>query len=77
MVADARALPWVSGYLDDEDEVVQAWGIGIVDQLLFSELIEPEAAESLLRTAEEHSNPVVREKAQSIREFLQNGTSTD
>ncbi len=70
VVADRRALPWVSGYLDDPDEGVQQWGIGIVDQLLFSDLIEPEDAEPLLRRAEEHPNAEVRAQAEGIRAFL-------
>jgi len=70
VVADRRALPWVSDYLDDSDEVVQQWGIRIVDQLLFSDLIEPEDAEPLLRRAEDHPNAEVRAQAQEIRAFL-------
>jgi hypothetical protein len=71
VVADDRALPWISTYLDDEDEGVQTWGVGILDQLLFSGLIDEQAAEDLLRRAEDHANPRVRERAQEIREFLQ------
>jgi hypothetical protein len=70
VVADRTVLPWLSDYLDDADEVVQQWGIGVVDQLLFSGLIEPEDAESLLRRAEAHPNGEVRGRAQDIREFL-------
>jgi hypothetical protein len=50
VVADHRALSWVAEFLDDEDSHIQVWGVGVLDQLLWSHLIEPEAAEDLLRS---------------------------
>jgi hypothetical protein len=70
VVADRRALPWVSGFLDDPDSQIQVWGIGVVDQLLFSNLIEPEEAEDVLEKAERHESAAVREQAESIRSYL-------
>jgi hypothetical protein len=70
VVADHRTLNWVGEFLDDPDEIVQSWGIGVLDQLLWRDLVLPEEAESLLIRAEGHANPVVREKAGSIRGFL-------
>jgi hypothetical protein len=70
VVADSRALPWVAEFLDDEDTVIQAWGVGVLDQLLWSRLIEPEEAEDLLRIAERHQNGAVRDRAEFIRSFL-------
>jgi len=69
-VADRRALPWISEFLEDEDPQIQTWGACVLDQLLFSYLIEPEEAEDLLRKAEEHENEAVREQAASVRGYL-------
>jgi hypothetical protein len=77
VIADRQALPWAAEYLRDEDDLVQAWGIGVVDQLLWSELIEPEEAEELLCAAEQHPNGVVREKARFIRDFLHDRAAAD
>lgn len=70
VVADERALPWVSGFLDDEDPAIQSWGIGVLDQLLWSELVEPDQAETLLERAERHENGGVRERVEFIRGYL-------
>jgi len=70
VVADCRALPWVAEFLDDEDTDIQLWGVGVLDQLLQSRLIEPEQVEDLLRMAERHQNGAVRERAEIIRSFL-------
>jgi hypothetical protein len=59
VVADGRALPWVSEFLDDEDAQIQTWGIGVLDQLLWSELVEPEEAEEVLERAARHENESV------------------
>jgi hypothetical protein len=45
--------------------------LGVLDQLLFSELIWPEEAEELIKTAELHQSERVREAAESIRCHLQ------
>jgi hypothetical protein len=70
VVADCRALPWVAEFLDDEDTDIQLWGVGVLDQLLQSRLIEPEQVEDLLQMAERHQNRAVRERAEFIRSFL-------
>jgi hypothetical protein len=66
VVADGRALPWVQDFLADPDEETQVWAIGIVDQLLFSRLIEPEACADLLAVAQIHDNARVRRAAAEI-----------
>ena len=70
VVADGRAMAWISEFLEDEDALVQVWGIGVLDQLLGSNLIETESAEMLLRTAEQRRNRSVREQAAFIRSYL-------
>lgn len=70
VVADRRALPWIPEFLQDDDALIQAWGAGVLGQLLWSELIEPEEAERLLIAVDQHSNEPVRERAEFIRGFL-------
>jgi hypothetical protein len=70
VVADRRALPWITEFFDDSDPDIQAWGIGVLDQLLYSELIWPDEAESLIKTAELHQSARVRDGAERIRHYL-------
>jgi hypothetical protein len=77
VVADHRALPWISEFLADKDADIQVCGVGVLDQLSWSGLIQPEAAEELLRTAEQHENEAVREVAEFIRGFLRARAETD
>ena len=71
VVADRRVLPWIPQFLSDQDPGIQAWGIGVLDQLLWSRLVEPEECQKTLEIAEQHTNPDVRDKAAFIREFLE------
>jgi len=71
VVADRRALVWVGNFLSDADVEIQAWGIGVVDQIGFSGLISFEECEELLKIADNHGNPYVRERAQDIRRMFQ------
>jgi hypothetical protein len=70
VVADRRALPWIPEFLTDPDLEIQSWGAGVLDQLTFSELVEPEEAEALLLVMERHENGAVREQAERIRGFM-------
>ncbi len=69
VVADARVLPWISGFLSDPEPGVQFWGVGIVDQLIFSHFVTLEEAEPILRLADASTNTSVREQAAKIRAF--------
>ena len=77
VVADRRALPWIPEFLEDSDADIQSWGIGVLDQLLFSELIWPEEAEELIKMAERHQNQLVREGAERIRGYLRTRAAAD
>ncbi len=77
VVADRRALPWVSEYLADPDSKIQVWGIGILDQLLWSDLIEPAEGEETIERAAHHENSVVRERAEFIRSYLRDRKDRD
>jgi hypothetical protein len=70
VVADARGLGWVDEFLSDPDEGVQVWGAGLLDQLLWSEQVDPAECKALLDTMEQHPNPGVQGQAQWIRSFL-------
>ena len=70
VVADKRAVDWIDEFLNDDDLEIQSWGAGVLDQLLWSELVEPDDIEHLLAKAEAHSNIGVRETAEFIRGFL-------
>ena len=69
--SDHRVLPWISRYLTDEDESIQLWGAGVVDQLIWSELVEPDDCQSLLAKMKTHSNENVRERYDWIMSFLE------
>jgi hypothetical protein len=70
VVADRRALPWVSELIRDSDLEIQAWAIGLVDQLASAQLIAPEEAAAILASLTDHPNPRVQETVQFIREYL-------
>jgi len=70
VVGDRRALPWVSEFLDDQDPGIQAWGAGMLDQLLWSRLVFPEECEELLKKCRAHPNEQVRETADFIDSYL-------
>ncbi len=67
VVADKRALKWVNEFLEDPNPTIQNWGIGIVDQLIFSGRIYSEDAAQLIEIAERHDNENVREVAKKIK----------
>ena len=68
VVAVAQALEWVPAFLADPDLDIQGWGIGVVDQLLMSNVVDFEDCLTFLDAAEAHSNEDVKEKAREIRE---------
>lgn len=70
VVADRRALKWVPEFLAHEDQMVQSWGIGVIDQLVFSELCGPEEVTPMLQSAQSHDNKNVREKAAYILSMI-------
>jgi len=69
-VADRRAVPWIAESLKDGDAGVQVWCAGVLDQLLWSDLIQPNEGEDLLKSTERNENEAVRETAAFIRGSL-------
>lgn len=70
VVATGEDLPLVGEFLADPDASVQNWGIGMLDQLVWSRLVDPDEVEPYLRAAAEHPNEYVREKHGEIRAYL-------
>lgn len=70
VVADESALKWVPEFLDDPDESIQAWGAGVVDQLLWSNIIDEEDCRDILDSMQSHENSAVKERFEFINEFL-------
>jgi hypothetical protein len=66
VVADRRAVSWVSQYLQDSDEQIQFWGAGILEQLLLSDLVQLDECLDLLGDMANHANPKVQELALNI-----------
>jgi hypothetical protein len=68
VVADYRVLPWIYEFLEDDDSSIQAWGVGVLDQLLFSNLVHAEdvRVEELLRKIIEHPSAQVRQTAETL-----------
>ncbi len=77
VVADRRALIWVQEILQHSDTQIQHWGIGIVDQLFYSELCYEEEISEILDKALLHSNPIIREKADDIQSMVKASTERD
>jgi len=70
VVADGRALPWIAQYLADPDPRIQFWGAGILDQLLFSSLVELDDCTSLLDAMAVHENEKIREQHAALMEIV-------
>lgn len=68
-IAHPRSKEWVKEFLADEN--VALWGIGLLDQLVWSGRVQSRDVEDLLVLAEQHHNAHVREQAASIRTTIQ------
>lgn len=67
-IAHPCAVPWIAELLRDDH--VAGWAVGVLDQLLWCERVEPAEVESLIVQAEQHANENVREQAAFIRGYL-------
>ncbi|MEU2946479.1 hypothetical protein ABZ617_10665 [Nocardiopsis alba] len=71
VVATADDLPLVGEFLADADPAVRLWGMGVLDRLLWEGHVGTDDAEPLLRIAERHPDPKVREKYTDLRAHLE------
>ncbi len=65
-ISDRRVLPWIEKFIQYSDEGVQNWGVEIIDQLLYTNIIEPDDCVHLLDLIHNHENAHVRKIAKSI-----------
>lgn len=70
VVADERAAGWIKEFLEDEDAGIQIWGAGVLDQLLWSSIVDREDVEPLLTLCLNHDNEAVVENARFIVGYL-------
>jgi HEAT repeat protein len=66
VVGDRKVLEWIPEFLSDPDKNIQSWGIGVIDQLLFWELVFDEDVKSILESALNHDNSYIREQAKIL-----------
>jgi HEAT repeat protein len=66
IIADQRALPWISEFLEDTDPLVQYLGAEILDQLVWSGSVKDKDCSDLIEKIREHPNAEVRAMASLI-----------
>jgi hypothetical protein len=76
VVADHRVVDWIDRFLDDPDESIHGCGAGIVDQLLWSNLVQPDACAHLLEKMKVHSSEQVRETYAFVTKYLRSREDT-
>jgi hypothetical protein len=68
-IAHPKSIDWITEFLNDEN--VADFGLGVLDQLLWTEKIEPnELTESLLNLATEKQKGKLAKKVEFIRKYL-------
>lgn len=67
-IRNTRSLEWIEEFLQDDN--VAVCGVGVLDQLLWYSLVEPEEVEHLIALAERHKIENVRKGAAFIRQYL-------
>ena len=75
VVADDRALRWAGEFLNDPDPEIQNWGAGLVDQLLFSNLVQKKDCTELLEIMKNHESKNVRGTYEFILGYLNKNES--
>ncbi len=70
VVADKRVVKWIPEFLNDANPAIQNWGIGVLDQLLWSSLVEFDEVKVLLKKSTTHKNEAVRENVDFIIKYL-------
>lgn len=70
VVADKRVLRWVSEFLEDSNQRIQTYGIGIIDYLLMDNLVSYDDVKLLLEKSAKHQNVNVRETVNFILDNL-------
>ena len=61
--SDHWVLNFLEQYLDDGDELIQAWGAKLLLELAFADELDEQELQEWVEKCEQHSNPKVRETA--------------
>lgn len=69
VAADKRALKWVKEFLNDPDQEIQSWGLGVLDQLLWSDLVYEDGKE-MLEYAESLNIEHLKEHIKFVKDYL-------
>ncbi len=69
-IAHPITIKWVEEFLNDDN--VAGYGMGLLDQLAYEDWIDFELVEPLLIIAENYKSEGVRDRAKSIRDYLNN-----
>ncbi len=70
VAADDRVVPWIRDFLEDQDIAIRAWGFGVVDQLLWSELVEEDDVLELIELAEKSADENLQENINFVKGYL-------
>ena len=72
VVADASVLPWIDDFLDDDDPEVRLWGVGVLDYLVFRDLVDghEDAVHALLGRIASADDEGVRQTGERIAAML-------
>jgi len=71
-IADAHALEWIPGFLNDPNEDIQAKAMYVLEQIIYRERIGRNAVEDILDVARAHPSPCVRESVTTILDTIKN-----
>jgi hypothetical protein len=69
-ISDKQAVQWIAQFLSDPDAEIQAWGAGVIDQLLWDECLTPKEAAPFLEIMRDHPNPQVTRFYTLVEEYL-------
>ena len=73
-LANPISLDWVENFLKDKNVI--HWGLGVLDQLLWTEQIPyDDRAKSLLELADKNSNGQLRRQIDFIKQYIEDRTS--
>lgn len=75
VAADRRVVPWISEFLMDSDPGIRSWGFGIIDQLLWSCVVDESEVGHLIELAEKGADEHLKENIQFVRDYLKSRES--
>ena len=70
VAADHNVVPWIEEFLSDDDPAIRTWGFGIIDQLLWSELVKEAEVSHLIVLAEKAADENLLENIEFVKSYL-------